>query len=270
MPQDLAQRSIFLSASVPLQARAPIYHVLDNQVDWIEEAVIAVARAVLGQRGQLVFGAHPSISPLVAMVAGEYIEPVPRVHIYQSRAYEGYIPDETSAMVRAGLAVMHWIDAADGERFNPSMRGQPQCQASLRAMREAMLRETAPAAMVGIGGMEGVEDEAELFADLRPGQPIFLLQSTGGATRLLASADTELEALLAGDAAEAATRIRAVREKIGPYRHVPDDNVRLQAFFDSSAAFFRTLDQVSSDLLRQMSPPYAFIANDMIADIRPS
>src|SRR5438105_6673752 len=56
---------------------------------------------------------------------------------------------------------------------------------SLRQMREAMIKETSPVAMVAIGGMKGVLDEANLFAELMPNRPIFTYVTTGGAAALL-------------------------------------------------------------------------------------
>lgn len=53
-------------------------------------------------------------------------------------------------------------------------------------MRERMIEETRPNAMVCIGGMEGVIDEARLFRRGFPDAPIFVLSRTGGAAAILA------------------------------------------------------------------------------------
>lgn len=193
----LSERTVFLSASVPSPERAERYRRIEDAHLEIEEAVVSLARAVFAEGGTLVFGGHPAISPLVAMVAGEYIRPrfvegvgeevSTPIHIYQSRAFEGYLPDETLMMFRAGYATLHWTEAMDGERFDPEApRDQPFCPKSLRHMREQMIEETAPIAMVCIGGMEGVEREAEIFRELRQGAPIYVFGGTGGAAALLA------------------------------------------------------------------------------------
>jgi hypothetical protein len=193
----LAGCTVFLSASVPSPERAERYRRVEDAHVEIEEAVISLARAVFTEGGALVFGGHPTISPLVAMVAGEYITPrlaggseeevrTP-IHIYQSEAYKGYVPDETLMMFRAGYATLHWTEAVDGERFDPEApRDRPRCPKSLRRMREQMIRETAPVAMVCIGGMEGVEEEAKIFRELRKREPIYVFGETGGAAALLA------------------------------------------------------------------------------------
>lgn len=193
----LVGKAIFLSASVPAPRRAEQYLRVEDAAFEIEQAVISLARAVFSEGGELVFGGHPAISPLVAMVAGEYREPryvessqeqlwAP-IRIFQSRAFEGFLPNDTLLMYQLGYATITWVDAADGEKFDPNMRyDHPACPNSLRAMREAMIGRTRPEAMVCIGGMEGVEREAETFSELRRGAPIYVLERTGGASLILA------------------------------------------------------------------------------------
>ena len=64
----LRGRSVFLSASIPVR---PGFRRVSGAAVEIEEAVVSFARAVLKEEGTVVFGAHPSISPLVASVASE-------------------------------------------------------------------------------------------------------------------------------------------------------------------------------------------------------
>lgn len=196
LESPLHGKTIFLSASVPDEKRAERYNRVEDAAFEIEQAVISLARAVFSAGGRLVFGGHPAISPLVAMVAGEYREPrftesmkerqAAPVEIYQSRAFEGYLPDETLLMYRLGYASLHWVDSVDNERFNPdSLAPTVPCPKSLRRMREAMLKTAQPDAMVCIGGMEGLEEEIELALELKKGFPIYVLERTGGAAALL-------------------------------------------------------------------------------------
>ncbi len=101
------------------------------------------------------FGCHPTIAPLVALVAGEYLWPeaveetgprdsldrgrgysAARIPIYQSRYFEATIPIETTMMVALCSADLTWTDS----------RGN--LEDDLHAMRVRMIRETAPIAMV--------------------------------------------------------------------------------------------------------------------------
>ena len=205
-PGILEGRAVFLSASVPTR---PGFRRPSSAAVEIEEAIVSLTRAVLREEGILVSGAHPSISPLVASVASEYITPHlrageppdveeigqpkrrgPAVVIYQSHAYDGYMPDRTWELYRAGYADLIWSKIQGGERFDPK-RKQVQCPLSLEFMRKAMLRKERPIAMVAIGGMEGVIDEAKLFwnsakeRNVQTALPVWTLETTGGAAELL-------------------------------------------------------------------------------------
>jgi hypothetical protein len=164
----------------------------------IEEAVVSLARAVFSNRGRLVFGGHPSISPLVASVAAEYFparhikEGEEPVWIYQSKAFEKVIPASTQSLEKLGFARIHWIERFGDEEYQASLAGQEQCLESLRKMREAMVELRPgkdqpdrkplppPVAMVAIGGMEGVVREASLYLEKAPGR-VYTLGTTAGA-----------------------------------------------------------------------------------------
>ncbi|MGB8910164.1 MAG: hypothetical protein WCC84_15570 [Candidatus Cybelea sp.] len=186
---------IFLSASVPSTKRAERYlRVPDCQLH-IEEAVVSLARAVFSHGGRLVFGGHPTIVPLVSMVAAEYRptgwlghaeQPAPMVVVYQSSAYEDVVTDGQRRMVEMGLAQERRVEAVAGEKFDPDRRGEPQCEQSLAVMRERMIVETNPDAMVCAGGMEGVEKELDMYTRLKPYNSVWLLAFTGGATAIAA------------------------------------------------------------------------------------
>jgi hypothetical protein len=227
----LRGKAVFLSASV--STRQPYAASGGGHAD-VDEAVISLARAVFSESGRLVFGGHPAISPLVAMVAGEYIEPpaaesreerATPIVVYQSEAYRGYVPEETMQMYRLNYASIRWTEAQGNEHFAPERAGESQCPQSLAFMRQHMIQETAPAAMVCIGGMDGVERELSIFSEYRPGVPIYVIGSTGGASAMIAYKsqrsnvrviDRELHEKLAG-----------LRREFRPSELRPPDEVRL-------------------------------------------
>jgi hypothetical protein len=178
-PQRLAGRAVFLSAAPPANPDARL-------VDTFEEAVLSCARAVLSEGGRLVFGGHPEVSPLVAMIAGEYVRRAgePLIDIYQAEPFRGFLPDETLRLFRLGHAKIHWTPRMYGEAFNPK-GPRPFCPDSLDEMRKRMIGETRPVAMIAIAGREGITREFETFRELRPEAPVFLLPRTGGHTREL-------------------------------------------------------------------------------------
>ena len=198
---------IFISASVPSREGWRE----DARPAEIEEAIVSLARAVFARGGRLLFGGHPSVSYLISSVAGEYFEPDPArsvrpVITFQSEFFRPVLPDETWLLYRMGWSSIEWTGKRPAD-------GESDRDASLRLMREWMLlgpdlptdvrrrNELAPPkAMVAIGGMEGVMEEARIFLeharlwDVAEPSKIYVVPSGGGAAaRLLDSDDRPLK-----------------------------------------------------------------------------
>lgn len=195
----LAGRAVLLSASTPAADRAAVFRRVPDAPREIEQAVVSLARAVFASGGRLVFGGHPSIAPLVAFVASAYDasaydapggderprEPLVTVHQLDVFREQQQVPDATIAMERLGHARIVWYETDEVEKRRPWARGEVRFPKSLDVMRRGMLDDPALAGMVCIGGMEGVLEEARMFAG-RWQRPIFALARTGGAAALLA------------------------------------------------------------------------------------
>jgi hypothetical protein len=201
LPQRLAGQTVFLSASKPsrpLRFLPPGTGPIRETMPEIEAAALSLARAVFAEGGGIVFGAHPSISPLIAAAAGEYFPPdwsgqsgrVP-VQIYQSKAFDDVVPESTKALARFGYTRLSEVEQVEGERFKLELRGQEQCLKSLAEMRHRMFTESRPLVMVAIGGMEGVIREARLFLRMFERGHVFALRTTGGVSRHLADCVSE-------------------------------------------------------------------------------
>jgi hypothetical protein len=159
---------IFLSASIPLPDRHPKY-IETADVVAIRDSIRALVSVVL-PIGQIVFGGHPAITPLVRLLARR-LTPKVREHIilYQSLFFERQFPPEVSEFEE-----VHFIEAVGNDR-----------EASLRKMRQAMISAYRFEAGVFIGGMEGVENEYDIFTKLHPDKPAYPIASTGAAARIL-------------------------------------------------------------------------------------
>jgi len=197
--------SILLSASIPKEKRSKkylkTYRKIKNAQIQIEEAVICLTRNIFQAGGRIVFGGHPSISPLVAMVASEFDSPRVAenqlqsasfhkpITIYQSEAFLSVIPRETTNLNILGYADIKWIKSKNNEQYDPKLENVAQCTESLTAMREAMIDQPLNA-LVCVGGMEGVEEEFDIFRRIHKDKKVYLLASTGGAAGKLA--DTNL------------------------------------------------------------------------------
>lgn len=188
----LSERGVvFLSASVPV--RQP--YVEDARPADIEEAIVSIARAVFARGGRMLFGGHPSVSPLIASVAGAYFPPNPDrppperpIVTFQSEFFRRHLPDETWALHRMGWSVIEWTPNVNDSR-----------EQSLEVMRHAMLgvpgisddylsrNALRPATvMFAVGGMEGIRDEADILLHQSAWHtPIYAVTSGGGAARRL-------------------------------------------------------------------------------------
>lgn len=158
--------AVFVSASVPDPSRPAKYYSTADVVG-IREAVRALAEVVIS-RERLVFGGHPAITPLIRHVA-ERVGHSDRITIYQSEFFRAHFPKD-NAYFRNMVVV-------------PAVAGD--LAGSLFAMRKAMMTGHDFRAGVFIGGMEGIEEEYELFQRHAPKSMRFPVASTGAAAELL-------------------------------------------------------------------------------------
>lgn len=158
---------IFLSASVPLPDRNRIFFDTADVLA-IREAIKALVEVVL-PIGRITCGGHPAITPLMALFSREANLDRNRVAIYQSEFFKGRLPPELAEFVD-----VHMVPAVDNNR-----------EASLTAMRRAMIESQSFNAAVIIGGMEGIYEEHNLFVEHHPNAAVLPLSTTGAAARVV-------------------------------------------------------------------------------------
>ncbi|MDO6563123.1 hypothetical protein Q4488_06950 [Amphritea sp. 1_MG-2023] len=175
--------SIFLSASVPDPKRAPEFAETSNSVA-ITSAVRALVHVTLGRR-VLVWGGHPAITPMIKVVAEEMgVDYGEWVKLYQSLYFKDQFPQDNE---KFGNVI--YTENIENDRDK-----------SLRHMRERMFSDNNFKAAIFVGGMAGIIDEFELFAQLQTGKDIIPVLSTGGATLKVAEKiDAELSDDLLND-----------------------------------------------------------------------
>lgn len=176
MMTDLRRVPIFLSASFPTGERGE--HFARATASGITDAVAAFAHAVLGSNGILVFGGHPTITPLVLMVARE-LRVAPSVALFQSEWFRDRQPPEVAEIVAERLGTVHWT---------PREHDLPD---SLLTMRTTMIESAPYAGGLFIGGMEGIADEYCLMKDRWPDTPCIPIAGAGGAAAGLPTEDCE-------------------------------------------------------------------------------
>ena len=181
--KPLAGRHVFLSASFPSGERGEEVRPFDASA--IADAVTAIVRAVLSNGGKLLFGGHPTITPLVLMIGSE-LRVQKAVDIFQSQWFREQITRETWALAELEVGTIHWT------------RRCASLNESLAEMRRKMLGFVLPAGAVFVGGMSGISAEYELVGSLRPGVPRIPVAGPGGATAQLHSEDKDIPETLRG------------------------------------------------------------------------
>ena len=160
--------TVFLSASVPLPDRSAKYYQTADVIA-IREAVRALALLVV-PKGTIVFGGHPAITPLIRVVAQSLgIKVGDHVILYQSALFKPWFPPDNVAFERVEVTPAVGTDK----------------DASLDLMRSRMLGEHAFKAGIFIGGMEGVEEEFDLFRTRHTNAVLLPIASTGGAAKIV-------------------------------------------------------------------------------------
>jgi len=176
---QLNNKFIFLSVSLPSADRHQNYYLNTNPLN-ITNAVVSFIESILKRNGKIIFGGHPTISPLVLTVAKKFIpilngekDPV-RIYIYQSEMFKDKISKFTNELLDLGIGKIIWTKSFNDLR-----------EKSLYDMRVQMLKQHNISAGIFIGGMEGIEEEFDLFKEIYPETPMYLIGSSGGATKIL-------------------------------------------------------------------------------------
>lgn len=173
------RRSLFLSASVPGGKTYPRsdVHLATARGQWIRDAVLATVRLAFEHDLNVVFGAHPAISPMVLRVASQFPRRPgePRVLVFQSNFFAGRFPEDTLTLADGTMGARLIIEAQPA--------ASPSFADSILAMRQAMFRSPNLVGAVFIGGMDGIVDEAMLFKTINADLPTWAFGSTGGACR---------------------------------------------------------------------------------------
>ena len=158
-------KNIFLSASIPLQERNPLY-IETADIIAIRDAVIALTTVVL-PRHRLIWGGHPSITPLIYHVMEKLnLNIQEHITLYQSRFFEKYFPEDNNKFKNIVLT-----DVIDDK------------ESSLLHMRHKMLDDFEFSAGIFIGGMEGVEEEYDMFIEKHPKALVLPIASTGAGAK---------------------------------------------------------------------------------------
>lgn len=156
--------SLFLSASIPLPHRDPKY-LATADVIAIRESIKALVGEALTQ-AEIVFGGHPAITPLIAiLMRGMPIETRKRAILYLSDFFKDDFVSENDEFIE-----LHVVAKTEGDIND-----------SLLRMRREMIGSHKFDAAIFIGGMEGIWTEYHMFREIHPTALCFPIGSTGAA-----------------------------------------------------------------------------------------
>jgi hypothetical protein len=171
----MSKGPIFLSASIPYGDRAKIY---PPDPVAIRDAARALVAETVPDR-ILVFGGHPAISPLV-WEASRSLQETDKVYIYQSEMYRQKIPREARYFKN-----LVWTNTL-GSDTDQNLGHMRQLMIGQRTDEQRTFIHPEFAAAFFIGGMNGVEDEWDMFRRTYPRVPVFPVASTEGAAERIA------------------------------------------------------------------------------------
>ena len=166
----LVGRHVFLSASFPSGERGGRFRPFDAAA--IADAVTAIVRAVLASGGKLLFGGHPTITPLVLMIGTE-LRVRKAVDVFQSEWFKDQITTETLNLYGSEIGSIHWTRRCISRDH------------SLLEMRRRMFDFVKLDGAVFVGGMEGTIEEYKYVGSVLPRVPRIPIAGPGGAAARL-------------------------------------------------------------------------------------
>lgn len=159
---------IFLSASVPEVGRG---NYADSANPFLIQLAIREFFIAAMSKHRVVWGGHPAITPMIWAICEDLnVEYSKNVVLYQSKFFQDRFPEENEKFKN-----VIFTEVIEGKR-----------DMSLLKMREDMLSRPDLSAAVFIGGMDGVEQEFQLYQNLKPMGAVIVCAGPGGAAKNLA------------------------------------------------------------------------------------
>jgi len=162
--EKVSRRGLIISGAFPDAQPDEQQHLTD--------AILAFARAILDRQRLIIFGGHPTFTPLILDI-GRRRRPKDfkkAIHLYQSR----FVVTDKDLQALQKQATVFSVDAVEADRI-----------ASLTRMRQEMINDRQAAGLVAVGGRTkseqhspGLDEEIDLA--LKAKLPVFLIGSAGG------------------------------------------------------------------------------------------
>ena len=175
---SLAGVRIFLSASVPDELNKNEQKLQDRL-----HLISALTEQIFKKNGTLVYGGHPSVTPLIHQTAVNMLSgakgAAASVDLFQLGGFRAQAPSQVSDL-RVFPSVT-WVGS-----HSPSQK--QAFEDELDEMRKLMVRGASAAVFAGgkmhgyLGKQPGIRREYDLFVKEHPGQPVYLVGLLDGET----------------------------------------------------------------------------------------
>jgi hypothetical protein len=169
---------VFLSASVP--------HEFEKNEQKLQDKlhlVTVLGEQIFRRKGILVFGGHPSITPLIHQTASTALNSEvvsgPPVRLYQLSGFKKSMPRQVADSRVFGD--INWVGSHTPDQTDEFTQ-------ELDVMRQKMVNESNAAVFGGgktkgyLGPMPGIRREYQLFTETHPDRPVYLVGLLGGET----------------------------------------------------------------------------------------
>jgi hypothetical protein len=183
--KPLRNISVLVSASIPDELKQSL------QAQDIFAVIIMFTQQIIAAGGRLVFGGHPTITPLIHRAEVTVGVEKEAIQLYQLRLFKQDVPQEI--WDQQVFSQVHWIG---DEKPADGVIPQSMMIANLTAMRQAMMQNSQAAVFIGgkttdfYGAKPGIRDEYERFLASHPRGPVYLVGLLEGETKKII---TELE-----------------------------------------------------------------------------
>jgi len=161
---------VMLSAGLPDELKGT------PRAQRLYDVLVVLSRALAAAGARLVFGGHPTITPVIDQAVSALVVGRDFTRLYQAAYFRAQVLQEVLDPTR--FPDVHWIgDPAAGY------------QASLTAMRQAMVEDARAAILIGGRSarsgtpVPGLREEHKLFLKVHPEGPVYLLGLLDGEAR---------------------------------------------------------------------------------------
>lgn len=168
--KNLRESKVLLAASLPDELRG------SRRAQDLDDLLVVLVGGLLTSSVTVVFGGHPTVTPLIHRIALDQSKQKPRIILFQLAAFRDEAPEQVNDA--SVFQKVHWV----GE----GVRREAQLRKDLGTMRSEMAKLSDAAIFVGgrtsrnVARTKGLRDEFVAFSRAHPKAPTYVLGCLDG------------------------------------------------------------------------------------------